>query len=390
MKKLLPLLISALILSSCSSTTKNLQRGNYDRVIQKTTKKLMKKPNAKDAEAMDRAYRLANERDLERVTYLQREDNPDFYEELFARYNTLKNRQSQVRTVTPLTVEGKTYSYEYVDYDAKIVESKRKAADEFYKQGKMLLENPKSKMDFRAAHFNLIRADELAGSQYPDIEKMIYDARMNGISRVIVVPVADENAPVTKVDLESLVTFDPSGLKGNDWIEYHFKDMGANVAYDYELVVNINTIEVTPDAETQTRQDYKKKSTKEFEYALDANNNVMKDTAGNDIKIYKDVEATMIKTHKEKMASIRGEVVVVDKETQKMSMPVPFAAESKFVNDSYDIVGKEEAVPLDLINLAKKPEVPFPSEAVLIKECLDKAQPAVREAIYSSSQKYIR
>ena len=225
MKRIIPILLSVIVLSSCASNTKLMQRGNYDKVIHKTTKKLMRKPNAKFAAEMDRAYRLANERDLERITYLQREDNADFYEEIMARYTSLKMRQSKVRTVTPLTVEGKTYDYDYIDYDAKIIEFKNKAAEEHFRVGKMLLEQPRHKMDFRDAHFNLIRARELGGNKFPGIEEMIHQARMMGISRVLVVPVADENAPVTRLDLESLITFDPTGLKGNEWIEYHFIHM---------------------------------------------------------------------------------------------------------------------------------------------------------------------
>ena len=369
-----------------------MQRGNYDKVIQMTTKKLMKKPNAGLAMDMDRAYKLANERDLERITYLQREDNPDFYAEVMSRYSTLKMRQSKVRTVTPLTVEGKTYSYEYIDYDAKIIEFKNKAAQEHFRIGEMLLRDPKSKMDFREAHFNLIKARELGGNQFPDIEKMIFDARMMGISRVLVVPVADENAPVTRLDLESLITFDPTGLKGSEWIEYHFINMASGVTYDYDVVVNIHAIETSPDMEEESRDDFKRKSTKEFEYALDASGNVMRDTSGNDIKIYKDVEATLIKTHKEKTASIRGEVVVLDRTgpNEITSMPSAFTTSHKFENDSYEVIGKEEAVPANSLALTQKKEEPFPSEAALIKVCLEKAQPAVRDAIYKSSQLYIK
>ncbi len=392
MKKILPILISVLVLSSCASNTKLMQNGNYDRVIQKTTKKLMKKPNAKLAAEMDRAYRLANERDMERITFLQREDNPDFYAEVMSRYGTMKTRQSQVRTVTPLTVEGKTYSYEYVDYDAKIIEYKNKAADEHFRIGKMLLENPKNKMDFREAHYNLLRARELGGNKFPDIETMIHDAYMMGISRVLVVPVADENAPVTRLDLESLITFDPSGLKGNEWIEYHFINPTNGVNYDYDVVVNIHAIETSEDKESEERTEFKKKSTIEFDYYKDANGNVMKDTAGNDIKLYKDAEATMIKTHKEKTASIRGEVVVIDRTggNEITCMPVPFSSSHMFMNDSYEVIGKIEAVPDGAKRNLEKKELPFPSESELIKVCLEKAQPVVRDAIYKSSQQYIK
>ncbi len=392
MKKIFPLLISALILSSCASNTKLMQVGNYDKVIHKTTKKLMKKPNAKFAAEMDRAYQLANERDLERITYLQREDNPDFYGEVMTRYSALKMRQSKVRTVTPLNVDGKTYQYDYIDYDAKIIEFKNKAADEHFRIGKMLLEAPKTKMDFREAHYNLLRARELGGNKFPDIDKMIHDAYMMGISRVLVVPVADENAPVTRLDLESLITFDPSGLKGSEWIEYHFINPTNGVNYDYDVVVNIHAIETSPDNETEERNEFKKKSAIEFDYYKDASGNVMKDTAGNDIKLYKDVEATMIKTHKEKTASIRGEVVVIDRTgaNEITSMPVAFSSNHKFENDSYEVIGKSEAIPSTELAKTQMKELPFPSEAELIKVCLEKAQPVVRDAVYNSSQQYIK
>ena len=61
------LFIASLLITGCGSTTKNLQQGNYDAVVNKTVKKLIKKPNAEDAAEMDRAYRLANERDYERI-----------------------------------------------------------------------------------------------------------------------------------------------------------------------------------------------------------------------------------------------------------------------------------------------------------------------------------
>ena len=118
MKKLFVLLVTALLLSSCGSTTKKLQQGDYDAVVDKTVKKLIRSADADDAAEMDRAYRMANERDLERIKFLTMENNPDNYDEIFRRYNMLKERQRKVRTVTPLSVDGKTYSYEYVDYDA--------------------------------------------------------------------------------------------------------------------------------------------------------------------------------------------------------------------------------------------------------------------------------
>ena len=137
MYKIFTFFIAILLLSGCGSTTKKLQQGNYDAVIDRTVKKLIRKPDAKDAAEMDRAYKMANDRDYERIKFLKMENNPDSYDEIFNRYYMLKERQRKVRTVTPLTVEGNTYSYEYIDYDAEIVAAKRKAAD-FLNKGSAL------------------------------------------------------------------------------------------------------------------------------------------------------------------------------------------------------------------------------------------------------------
>ena len=88
MKNAIYLLITAMILSSCGSSKKMMEGGNYDAAINKSVKQLRRKPDSpKDAEILDRAYRLANEQDQERVRFLERENNPNNYDEVFAIYS---------------------------------------------------------------------------------------------------------------------------------------------------------------------------------------------------------------------------------------------------------------------------------------------------------------
>lgn len=392
MKKLVPVILSVILFSSCGSVTKQMQRGQYDQVIHKSTKKLIRKPSAKYAEAMDRAFKLANEKDLERVAFLEKENNPDYYDELFARYAALKERQSKVRTVTPLTVEGKTYNYEYVDYDAKIVESKTKAAEEFFQNGKKLMNNALSKQDFREAFYQLSRADEYGGHNFPNIEVMIHEARMAGISRVIVVPEnRDPNIGIPQIDLDFLVAMDPSALKNSEWIEYHFAHAGPNNDYDYEMFVRVLSINVSDNIEKSSKQDYTSKSTTKFDYALDGAGNVMKDTAGNDIKIYKDVTATMVKKEKQKDCAIRGEVEIISLTGEPVGSlaKVPFNAESHFKNVSYDLIGDPEAVEPGTRKLTETEEQPFPTETVLVKQAVENAKPIVQGIILDTGRRHI-
>ena len=390
MRKIFILFFAALLLTGCGSTTKNLQMGNYDAVIDKNVKKLIKKPDAEVAAEMDRAYRLANERDLERIKYLKTENNPDSYDEIFNRYNMLKERQRQVRVVTPLTVDGNTYNYENVDYDAEMVASKRKAADYFYNNGKGLLDNALQKEDYRQAYYQLAKASEYSGGQFDDIDALIYEARMKGVSRVIV---DVNNQSVLQLPLqveEDLTSFDTRGLD-NEWVEYHFKHVDESINYDYAVSVKLVSILVSPDLVTDTDEIFNKKIDDGFEYVLDANGNVMKDTAGNDVKLqkFKDITCTLIETRQFKTVEIKGEVEIMSLNPQRLIQQEPFGAANQFEHFSARSIGDEGALTEEALVMTQQEKLPFPTDVDMVLMCTETIKPAIRNAIYANRQ-YIK
>ncbi len=387
MKKTFTFLFVVLLMSACGSTTKKLQQGNYDAVVNKSVKKLIRKPKAEDAAEMDRAYRLANERDLERIKFLKAEDNPDNYDEIFNRYYMLKERQRKVRTVTPMTVDGNTYSYGYVDYDAEIIASKRKAADFFYNNGKGLLENALQKGDYRDAYYQLVKASEYSGGQFENIDALIYDARMKGISRVIVE--INNQAPLQLPPMveEDLISFDTRGL-GNEWVEYHFKHVDENAVYDYAVFVKLISIMVSPDGVKNTDELFKKNISDGFDYVLDANGNVMEDTAGNDIKIqkFKEITCTLIETRQFKSVEIRGEVEILSMNPERLIQKEPFGASNQFEHFSARSIGDEGALTEEAFKMTQQEKIPFPTDVDMVLMCTETIKPAIRNAIYTNRQ----
>ena len=131
MKKVLPFVfILTILLSGCGSSKKQLEKGNYDAAIQKAVKQLRKDP--KDADQIDilnQAYKVANDQDNERVRMLKLEGKPNSWDEVYLVYKALNDRQSLVRTVTPLNLKGRTVDFPYIDYMPDMVNAKRKAAD---------------------------------------------------------------------------------------------------------------------------------------------------------------------------------------------------------------------------------------------------------------------
>jgi hypothetical protein len=387
MKKIIAFLIAVLLLSGCGSTTKKMQQGNYDAVIDKTVKKLIRKPKADDAAAMDRAYKLANERDMERIRYLVAENNPDNYDEVFHRYNMLKERQRQVRSVTPLEIEGRTYRYDYVDYDAEMIAAKRKAADFFYDNGKSLLENALQKGDYRDAYYQLSKAAEYSGGQYASIDEMIYEARMKGISRVIVEVTNQTPIKLPPQVEEDLIAFDTRGL-GTEWVEYHFKHVDKDAVYDYSVLVKLLSIGVSPDETKDVDEIFTKKVSDGFEYVLDANGNVMKDTAGNDIKIqkFKEITCTLVETEQLKSVEIRGEVEIYSLDPERLIQKEPFGATNTFQHSSARAIGDVNALTEEALKKTKQQKIPFPTDVEMVMTCTETIKPAIRNAIYANRQ----
>ncbi len=390
MRKILFLLISAILISSCGGTKKQLQRGNYDAVINKSVKKLIKKPDSgEDARLLDKAYKLANDRDLERIKYLKLENNPNNYDEVFARYESLKARQSRVRTVLPINLNGTSVSYAFVDYDVEIVQAKRKAAEYFYANGKKLLENP-DKQSHRDAYYQLVRAQQYSGDSYPDLNELITRARYMGISRVLVQVENSARILISPDFQDELLTFSAQDLN-SEWVEFHLRHLNEDIDYDYMVVIHILDIIVSPEETKDVDKIYKRDVENGFDYAKDAKGNVMKDTAGNDIKIvrYKTLQCTLIETSQKKAVNIRGEVEILELQPiRKLLVKEPIGAENVFAHSSARAVGDQGALDEEAKVKIQNQVVPYPSDIEMIYNTAGTLKPAIRNAIYNN-RRYI-
>ena len=390
MKKYILFVFATLLLASCGSVNKKLQKGNYDGVIDKTVKKLIKNPDkADDIQLLDRAYKLANERDLERIKLLKTENNPNNYDEIFRRYESLKYRQSKVRTVLPLNLNGRTINYPYVDYDAELVSAKKTAAKYYYENGQKLLNNS-DKESYREAYHQLNLAQQYSGDSFPGLNEMIIDARNKGISRVIVEVASSDRIMVAPEFRDELLTFNTAGLN-TDWIEYHFRHINEEIEYDYAIIINLLDIIISPEEVKNSDQIFKKDVEDGFDYALDANGNVMKDTSGNDIKIprYKNLTCTLIETYQKKSATIRGQIEITELQPmRKLLVKEPIGAENVFEHTSARAIGDEGALDGPAREKIKNEYVPFPPDALMIMNTAETLKPAIRNAIYTN-RRYI-
>ena len=380
-KKGIYLLVSIVILASCTSSQKLLQKGRYDEAINKAVKKLKKKPDSeKDIIALEKAYNLANSRDNERIKYLQIEGRADRWDEIFRLYSNLKIRQSRVRTVLPLNLNGRIINFTYIDYDKEIVTAKNQAAEYFYAHALKLMDE--NKVDsYRQAYYELLKAKEYKGD-YNNINQLIDEARYKGISRVLI---KIENKTMLKLPqdyLNDLLSFSTSGLN-SEWVEYHTRILNKDIFYNYTAIVTLQNMAVSPDNVQEKDYIVKREIEDGFEYVLDDKGNVMKDTAGNDIKIkkYNTIQCTMIEKVQQKSAKVTGKVEFYSNQPRSLMKSVPIITETFFEHSSARAIGDVEALkPEQKKRLQQKP-IPFPTDIEMIIQTTENMRNGIRDAV---------
>lgn len=374
-------IILSVVMASCSSPKKQMESGNYDAAITKAVEKLRKKrDDTKNIDILEQSYRIALEKDNERIRLLKMEGNARNWDEIYLIYKKMHDRQSMVRTVLPLKSGSRTVDFPYVDYMEEMITAKNKAADYYYAHGMELMENG-TKESYRQAYDEFVRAKEYVGD-YENIDRMIEEARYLGISRVLV-----------KVDNRSHINFPPefeSDLLALDlprldrgWVEYHTKQIEEDTQFDYIVSVIIKAVMVSPDNTFQRDSLIKREIEDGYQYVLDDNGNVMKDSTGNDIKIkkYKEVQCALIESVQTKECRIDGEVEIVSVNPAKVIKKDPISADSYFEHISARAIGDMEALLPEQRAKTESEPVPFPSDLEMVIKCSEALKMGIRRAM---------
>lgn len=380
-KPILYSFIITVMIASCSSPKKQMQKGNYDAAITKSVEKLRKdRSDTKNIDILEQAYKIALEQDNERIRLLKMEGKPQNWDEIYLIYKKMNDRQSMVRTVLPLQSGNKTVDFPYVDYMDEMVIAKNKAADYYYAHGMELMENG-TKEAYRQANAEFARAKEYVGD-YEGLDRLLEETRYLGISRVLV-----------QVDNSSSINFPPEfeadllaldlPRLDREWVEYHTRQLDENTEFDYIVSVLIKAVMVSPDNTFQKDTLIKREIEDGFQYVLDDNGNVMKDTLGNDIKVkkYKEVQCALIETVQTKECLIEGDVEIITLKPNRVLKKDPLTADSYFEHISARAIGDTEALLPNQLAKTQSEPVPFPSDGEMVMRCSEALKMGIKTAM---------
>ena len=352
-------------------TQQALNSGNYGTVMNRAIKNLQNNKTKKGHQdyvlLLEEAFARHAEKEANRIQYLENDGNPANLISIYEGYSSLKNLQNRIRPLLPLPVyeENRNANFRFVNYDNTILEVKDELSAYLYENATNLLSSARNKMEYRRAYDDLKYLDGI-NPGYGDTSSKMDEAYQKGLD-FVKVELKNETQQIIPERLESeLLDFNTYGIN-NFWMQFHTSAV-ENINYDFAMELDFNRINISPERVNE-RQLIKEKVVKDgFEYVLDQNGNVAKDSLGNDIKVdkFKTVTCNFYEFTQLKTAQIGANVKFKDLRSGQVINSYPLSSEFIFEHIYANVDGDRRALDNDLVALLDLAAVPFPTNEQMV------------------------
>ena len=372
MKKLILSTLALMLIISCSTSRqieKAVSAGNYDNAIANAISKLRtnknKKRKAEYVAMLQEAYTKANQRDLENISFLKKDNNPENAIEIYDLYTGLDNRQERIKPLLPLYINDKLVNFVIKDYASAIISSKDEASLNIYNNVKGILNNQPTKLDYRFAYEQLNDIEDI-NPNYRDVRQLIETTHQNGTDFVLVEMINDTQKIIPERLENDLLNFSTYGIN-NLWTVYHNTN-DSNMTYDYNMRVNLRQINTSPE-QVSERQIIKEKQIADGKkLLLDEFGNQVKDSLGNAIEIdnMKTVRCEYYEFKQFKTVQVTGNVEYYNLNSSQLADAFPVSSQFIFEHIYANASGDRRALENDLLPFLERRAVPFPTEEQMI------------------------
>ncbi|MFD2533169.1 tetratricopeptide repeat protein [Gracilimonas halophila] len=375
--RLFVLIISVGLFVGCNSSERLLQKGQYDKAIEKAVKKLRKKPNNdKELYVLKEAYLKANSFDMDQIEFLEREGREENYVRIYHLYQRLDNRQDRIKTLPTVLMD----EFTLIDYDEKLIASKEQAAEISYKRGIEYLESG-GRENARKAYYEFERVRDIY-SDYRDVNEMLRESQYLGTNQVLFITENNSEVVLPARFESELLKIGLSDLNDR-WIQYSVSE-DEEVQYDYFIVLNINNISVTPERLERKSITEKKEIQDGTKYVLDERGNVKKDSLGNDIREpnFVTVSAEISKVRQVKEAMVGGTLDYVDLRTDQLVKTENVGITAVFEHFSASFSGDERALSGESRDMINSEIIPFPGNEAMLLDAANLHKEHTKEIMY--------
>ena len=373
MRKLL-LLLTVMVLGACSGVKKTqeaLNTGNYNAAMNKAIKNLAENKTKKGHQQfivlLEEAFAKNAAREQQEIAFLQNDGNPANLESIYNKYVQLKQIQERIRPLLPLYIvdEGRDARFNFVNYDNQILNTKDDLSEHLYQNALNLLASAKYKSDYRAAYDDLKYLQEINPGYRETVAKM--DEAYNKGLEFVRVEIANQTQQIIPERLEAeLLDFNAFGIE-NFWLQYHTNPL-ENINYDYAMNLDFMEINISPERINETQVIKERQIKDGWEYLLDQDGNVVKDSLGNKIKVDKmrTVTCKLFQFTQFKSAQIGAKVSFTNLRDGQVINSYPLSGEFVFEHIFANFQGDKRALEDDLLLYLNAREVPFPSNEQMV------------------------
>lgn len=374
MKKFLFFGLAVTLLTGCSgvkNTQEAINTGNYTQAINTSIVNLSdnktKKSNQPYVLLLEDVFVKNTDREMDRISFYKKDGNPANLESIYNGYKRLKSVQEQIKPLLPLPIvnEGRDASFNIVDYDQKIINTKQELSNYLYTNANNLLENASSKFDYRKSYNDFIYLSKI-NPGYLETKTKMESAYAKGIDYVSVFMSNNTDKIIPEKLEEEMLNLNTYGLN-KLWTEYHTNSL-PNIVYDYNMDVSFLEIVISPE-QISEKQIIKEKQIKDgYKYVLDTNGNAVKDSLGNKVKTdkFKTIRCNFYQFTQFKSAKVTGIVSITDniKKQQINQHPLSSTFVFEHIYANYD--GDKRALDNNLVSLLKLAAVPFPTNEQMV------------------------
>lgn len=370
-----PLLTLLLTIAACSSPKSLFEDGKYDKAVRKALERIRKdKADDRDLDVLARAFNHLNGQDIGRLETLLADTDPSRWEKIVTLAERIDHRQEGIRPYMPIRWEsGKEIQLVQFAVKELLPAARLEAAEWHFREGNNALERARQG-NKRAAREAFDRFDRALHYRpgFPGIRERMDEAEFLGLTHLLV-QVDNETQMLLPGSFRQLLEETLRRQAGSDWLRITLGD-GDCRDCDFLARVRILSVAVSPDGLQENRRTERREIEDGWQYVLDARGNVMKDTAGNDIKVpvIREVSAVVFETRQFKSARMEGSVEIVrGRNGGEVVRRLPVAGESRFLSETVWFEGDERALSDKTRKQLKGHPVPWPSADQLLGDAAD-------------------
>ncbi|HRF74962.1 MAG TPA: hypothetical protein PLJ00_00650 [Chitinophagales bacterium] len=389
MKKLVYASMLLLVISSgCKVAEKEFREGNYDEAINICIKKLIDNPDKVEyILLLEEAFVRANGEDLDYIKALNTDGSPDRWEEIYNVYEKIYGRQLKIKRLLPLYVgtEERDAEFKFADALDGMNTAKKNAAAYWYADASLKLKS-NDVYKAREAYYELQKIERFY-NDYKDADDLMKKAKEIGTNDVVFKVENMANASLN-YDVTKAINQINIPKSSGSWYIVHSSVFEKGVEMTIQL--NIRKIEAYPEKVSTNQYEESKQIIDGYEYVYDNQGNIVKDSLGNPIKEpdYKTVTAYVSETWQEKVATVSGEVVYLNKNGEVIRS-FPVRADAVFKNYYAAATGYAEALtPQSKEKLGGKP-LPFPYDDQMLIDAVNLLENEVRSITNANNDEYL-